>query len=100
MSAMVTPASSPGPASRNQPSPMTRDLGRALTHGAELAIAMGIGVWLGTRAQHQWPQIAPWGIIGGFLLGACVLMRSLWRMLHEIEVPGDERAPDAPGDAP
>ena len=60
-----------------------RDLGNALTHSLELVLAMGIGVGLGWKAQQHWPGIAPWGLIGGSLLGAGAVFRSMWRIIAQ-----------------
>ena len=73
-----------------------RDLGNAMTHSLELVLAMGIGVGLGWKAQQWWPGIAPWGLVGGSLLGAGAVMRSMWRMIAASAPPRahDRETPD------
>ncbi len=78
----VAPPATP-PATPPSRDLLLREVGRALTYSVELVMAMGIGLGLGWWAQERWPAIAPWGFIGGALLGAGAVMRSIWRILDE-----------------
>lgn len=73
----------PAPRSKDQRSETMRQLGQAITHSVEIVVALGIGVGLGVLAERRWPGIHPWGLIGGLILGAGAMFRSMYRIIFE-----------------
>jgi F0F1-type ATP synthase assembly protein I len=45
-------------------------VGREASAGYDLAANIIVGLGLGWLAQRFWPGIAPWGYVGGILLGS------------------------------
>ncbi len=48
--------------------------------GLEMGAAVGIGAWLGWWLDGRYDS-APWGILGGVLLGGMAAGRLVWRSL-------------------
>ena len=94
---MATSMAQPRP--DNSRAQIIRELGDAMTHSMELVLGLGISVGIGWKIQDTWPAAAPWGLVGGFVFGAIVVMRSMWRMIKDAErkanAEREERNPDA-----
>jgi hypothetical protein len=44
--------------------------------GTSIAVCVGLGLYLGILADNAW-SIAPWGLLGGLVLGAAIAVQSV-----------------------
>lgn len=90
---------------RQQKNPENR-VGRALSNTAdrmnmgakyqgalEAVLAIPIGAGLGYWADREW-EVAPWGLLIGFVLGFSAFVLRLIRMRPEVESPDSQEGPE------
>jgi len=58
--------------------------------GLEMGAAVAIGAWLGWWLDGHYGT-APWGILGGVLLGGAAAGRLVWRSVRALNRGGAER---------
>jgi F0F1-type ATP synthase assembly protein I len=66
-------------------------LAQASSIGLSMVLALGLGFALGWWADSRWPQLAPWGKLGGLLLGIAAAYRNLFVMFNRLSRPLDKR---------
>lgn len=64
--------------------------------GLELALTVGIGVWLGLKFD-AWAGVSPVGVLAGVLVA---VLGSIWRLMVVLKLMDRHRKTDASSDEP
>jgi F0F1-type ATP synthase assembly protein I len=71
-------------------------LAQASSIGLSMVLALGLGFALGWWVDSRWPQLSPWGKMGGLVLGIAAAYRNLFVMFNRLNRPPDKRPDGTP----